>query len=57
MEHLHPGGRQRGRGRMAARRGIAWMMANSLVLYLSATLVQRAWWLLNTDIGQLIRRF
>lgn len=38
------------------RRGVTWMMANSLVVYLAASQLQRVWTLLNSDVTQLVRR-
>ena len=32
------------------------LLANSLILYLAATTAQHAWRLLNSDVGELVRR-
>lgn len=32
------------------------LLAGSLMLYLAATVLQRAWELLNSDVGVLVRR-
>ena len=56
MRNLHPDGRRPGDSVDALTRGLAWMMTNSLVLYVVAVLLQRVWTLLNSDVVQLMRR-
>ena len=48
--------RRRGGRRRSLMNGITRMMSTSLVVYIVAVLVQRAWTLLNMDVAQLIRR-
>ena len=56
MGSLYPTERRRGRSRGALANSITRMMTYSMVLYFAATFMQRIWWLLNSDILQLIRR-
>jgi hypothetical protein len=56
MGTLHPDGRRTGDSPDTLARGIAWMMTNSLLLYVVAVLLQRTWTLLNSDVMQLMRR-
>ncbi len=56
MGNMYPAWQRRGRSRIALTNCVTWMMANSLVLYLAVMFVQRIWALLQSDIGQLIRR-
>jgi hypothetical protein len=53
---MYPAWQRRGRSRIALTNCITWMIANSLILYLAGMFVQRIWALLQSDIGQLIRR-
>lgn len=56
MEKFHQDGRRMGDSRDTLARGVAWMMTNSLVVYVVAVLLQRTWTLLNSDVMQLMRR-
>lgn len=56
MGNLHPDGRRPGVSVDTFTRGLAWMMTNSLVLYVVAVVLQRVWTLLNSDVVQLMRR-
>lgn len=56
MGSYYPARQRRGQRRIALSNGITWMLRNSLVLYFAAIFAQRIWTLLNSDIGQLIRR-
>lgn len=47
--------RRRGR-RTAFMNGVTRMMTTSLVVYVGAALVRRAWAILNLDVAQMIRR-
>lgn len=47
--------RRRGR-RTALMNGVTRMMTTSLVVYVGAALVRRAWAILNLDVAQMIRR-
>ena len=56
MLHLHAGRRWSGAGQVALKRWVLRLTTDSLILYLCATLAQRTWILLNTDVGQWVRR-
>ena len=56
MGSFYPTEQRRGRSRGALANGITRMMTNSMVVYLTATFMQRIWGLLNSDILQFIRR-
>jgi len=56
MGSLYPTEQRRGRRRGVLANGITRMMTYSMVLYFTATFMQRIWGLLNSDILQLIRR-
>jgi hypothetical protein len=56
MRRLDPAGLRRGRSRVVLSSSITWIIDNSVVLYFAAMFAQRIWGLLNSDIGQLIRR-
>lgn len=56
MGNLHPDGRRNGDSPGTLARGVAWMMTNSLLLYVVAVLLQRTWTILNSDVVQLMRR-
>jgi hypothetical protein len=56
MGSLYPDGERRGSSRGALANGCTRMMTYSVVLYFAANFVQRIWGLLNSDIGQLVRR-
>ncbi len=56
MRNSHPVERRRGGRRTALMNGITWMMTKSLVIYVAAALLQRAWTLLNSDVTHVIRR-
>ena len=38
------------------RHAVARLLTSSLILYLAAVAAQRTWVLLNSDVGQLLRR-
>jgi hypothetical protein len=48
--------RRIGRHRSTLTRVIACLTTSSLLLYLAVTCTQRVWVLLNSDVGQLLRR-
>jgi hypothetical protein len=52
MEYLWPA---KG-ARALAWAGVQRLVASSLILYLAAETAQRAWTLLNSDVGELMRR-
>ena len=56
MGSVYPAGERRGSSRGALANGITRMMTYSMVLYFTATFMQRIWGLLNSDIVQLFRR-
>ncbi len=56
MEKFHQDDPPAVNGPDTLARGIAWMMSNSLVVYVVAVLLQRTWTLLNSDVMQLMRR-
>ncbi len=56
MGSLYPAGERRRSSRGALANGITRMMTNSLFVYFAANFAQRSWALLNSDVGQFIRR-
>ena len=56
MGSFYPARQRRGWSRLALSSSITWVLNNSLLLYFAAMFAQRTWTLLNSDIGQLIRR-
>jgi len=56
MENLWPAKGVRIRCRELAASGVQRLIASSLVIYLIVASAQRAWALLNSDVGILLRR-
>ena len=56
MENLWPAKGVRIRCRELAASGVQRLIASSLVIYLIVASAQRAWALLNSDVGELVRR-
>jgi hypothetical protein len=56
MENLWPAKGARARCRELATTGVQRLVASSLILYLIVAMAQRAWTLLNSDVGELVRR-
>ena len=56
MENLWPAKGARVRCRELAASGVQRLVASSLILYLIVATAQRAWALLNSDVGELVRR-
>jgi len=56
MEDLWPAKGVRVRCRELAAVGVQRLVASSLVIYLIVASAQRAWALLNSDVGELVRR-
>jgi len=56
MENLWPVRGARSTCRELALAGMRRMVASSLILFLAAGTAHRAWTLLNSDVGELMRR-
>ena len=56
MDNLWPAKGARLRCRDLAATGVQRLVASSLILYLIVATAQRAWALLNSDVGELVRR-
>jgi len=56
MENLWPAKGTRVRCRELAVTGMQRLVASSLILYLIVATGQRAWAMLNSDVGELLRR-
>ena len=56
MENLWPAKGARARCRELAASGMQRLVASSLMIYLIVASAQRAWALLNSDVGELVRR-
>ena len=56
MENQWPAKGARVRCRELAASGVQRLVASSLMIYLIVATVQRAWALLNSDVGELVRR-
>ena len=56
MDNLWPAKGARVRCRELAASGVQRLVASSLILYLVVATAQRAWTLLNSDVGELMRR-
>ena len=56
MESHWPAKGARARYREMAATGVQHLVASSLILYLVVATAQRAWTLLNSDVGELMRR-
>ena len=56
MGDHRPAGSRAFADRSTFRRSANRLLASSLLLYLAAVATQRAWVLLNSDVGQLIKR-
>ncbi|MBP1689325.1 MAG: hypothetical protein H6Q33_5468 [Deltaproteobacteria bacterium] len=56
MDNLWPAKGARLRCRELAATGVQRLVASSLILYLIVATAQRAWALLNSDVGELVRR-
>ena len=55
-DNLWPAKGARLRCRDLAATGVQRLVASSLILYLIVATAQRAWALLNSDVGELVRR-
>ena len=56
MENLWPAKGAGVRCRALAAAGVQRLVASSLMIYLIVASAQRAWALLNSDVGELVRR-
>lgn len=56
MDNLWPAKGARVRCRELAAAGVQRLVASSLMIYLVVASAQRVWALLNSDVGELVRR-